>query len=84
MQTAISALTVRRTQLVLKGVEINGGFPGCDNQAPGIGVSLNDHLYEIQDHPGEWREGFVIEQMYTHDMYGECLYLSPQPRRRAS
>jgi len=55
----------------LRGVEIDGNYPTCTG---GIGLSINDHLYELVDHPGEWREGIHVLNNYIHDSARTAVY----------
>jgi hypothetical protein len=55
----------------VKGIEIDGNFPTC---ASGVGLSVNDHQYELADHPGEWREGIRLLNNYIHDSGKEAVY----------
>ena len=63
--------------VTIQGVEVDGGFPNCDPKTPGIGISVNDHKYKLADHPGEWREGIVIQRNYVHHTASECVYVGP-------
>lgn len=63
--------------VTVQGIEVDGGFPNCDSSSPGIGIALNDHQYKLADHPGEWREGVVIQKNYVHDTASECIYFGP-------
>jgi len=56
----------------VQGIEIDGNFPTC---SAGIGLSINDHGYELADHPGEWREGIRLLHNYIHDSGTEAIYL---------
>jgi hypothetical protein len=60
------------TNLTVKGVELDGNFPTCVR--PGIGMGLNDNSQTQDDNPGEYYEGFIIEDNYIHDMATECIY----------
>ena len=55
----------------VKGVEIDGNYPSCSS---GIGLSINDHEYELADHPGEWREGIRLLNNYIHDSGSTAVY----------
>jgi hypothetical protein len=46
----------------------------------GIGISINDHSIKRSDYPGTWREGYLIEHNYIHDIEGEGMYVGPNYR----
>ncbi len=56
----------------VKGVELDGNFPACTS---GIGLSINDHEYNVTDHPGEWREGMHILNNYIHHSGTSATYI---------
>lgn len=58
----------------VKGIEIDGNYPTCGS---GIGLTVNDHEYELDSHPGEWREGIRILNNYIHESGLEAMYLGP-------
>ncbi len=60
--------------ITVKGVEIDGNFPTC---TVGSGVFVNDHNYKLADHPGQWREGIVLRNLYIHDSPGSGIYFGP-------
>ena len=60
------------TNLTIQGVEIDGNFPTCVR--PGIGMQLHDNNHFQADNPGEYWEGYFIQDNYIHDTATECLY----------
>jgi hypothetical protein len=61
--------------VTIRNVEIDGTWPRLAND--GIGISVNDHSILARDYPGMWREGFLIENNYVHDVEGEGMYIGP-------
>ena len=61
--------------LTIRGVEVDGAWPRLANG--GIGISVNDHSVTLDNHPGLWREGILIENSYVHNVEGEGLYVGP-------
>lgn len=66
--------------ITVKGVEIDGNFPAC---SWGIGISVNDHKYLLADHPGEWREGYLLRNIYIHDTGRSGIYFGPNQNDRS-
>jgi hypothetical protein len=66
------------TRVTVRGVEIDGRTSELGTE--GVGIDQNDHSVTVQSHPGFWREGFVYEKNYVHDVFGEGLYIGPNWR----
>jgi hypothetical protein len=69
----------RLTQhLTIRGLEVDGSTGSGGGS--GILVSLNDHDFKNDDHPGVWREDITLENLYVHHSEGttgECMYIGP-------
>jgi hypothetical protein len=64
--------------VTIRNVEVDGAWPGvADN---GIGISVNDHGVKRSAYPNLWREGFLIEHNYVHNVEGEGMYVGPNYR----
>jgi hypothetical protein len=61
-------------RVTVKGVEVDGNYPACSR---GTAISVNDHKYRLSEHPGEWREGFLLTRNYIHDTAGSGIYFGP-------
>ncbi len=64
--------------VTIRNVEIDGAWPQVATD--GIGISVNDHKVKAVDHPGLWREGYLIEDNYVHNTEGEGMYIGPNFR----
>ena len=73
--SAFLRLTGLSRFVVVRGVEVDGGWPALATN--GIGISVNDHDMKAINYPGVWTEGVTIENNYVHDVEGEGLYVGP-------
>src|SRR5688572_8864731 len=64
--------------VTIRNLEIDGAWPGLASD--GIGLSVNDHSIKRAVYPNAWREGFLIEHNYIHDIEGEGMYVGPNYR----
>ena len=64
--------------VTIRNVEVDGAWPGLTSD--GIGLSVNDHSIKRSVYPNVWREGFLIEHNYIHDIEGEGMYVGPNYR----
>lgn len=64
--------------VTIRNLEIDGAWPGLASD--GIGLSVNDHAIKRSVYPNVWREGFLIERNYIHDIEGEGMYVGPNYR----
>lgn len=64
--------------VTVKGVLIDGNSSWVGGPCNGgQGFDLNDHNYKLEDHPGEWREGFLITQNALIDIHSQGFYWGP-------
>jgi hypothetical protein len=64
--------------VTIRNIEIDGAWPSVAKD--GIGLSINDHTIKMAAYPGLWREGFLIENNYVHNVQGEGMYIGPNYR----
>jgi hypothetical protein len=72
--TSLFSVRGSSKNFTIRGVEIDGANqPG----GVGMGLSINDRQYSKSEHPGEWRENFLIENNYIHSTRHEGMYIGP-------
>lgn len=64
--------------VTIRNIEISGIFP--NGASSGIGISINDHSIKRSSHPGLWREGFLVEDNYIHNISVSGMYIGPNYR----
>jgi hypothetical protein len=69
------ALRGKSTKVTVRGVEVDGRWSELGTQ--GIGIQQNDQSVTMAKYPGFWREDFIYENNYVHDVHGEGLYIGP-------
>jgi hypothetical protein len=65
------------TKVTVRGIEIDGVTWDKDKRGVPIGIQQNDPNVKWADHPTFWRENFVYEKNYIHDVHGEGFYIGP-------
>ncbi len=66
--------------VTIRNIEIAGIFP--KGSSTGIGISVNDHSVKRSEYPGLWREGFLIEDNYIHNVSVSGMYIGPNYREK--
>ena len=61
--------------VTIRNIEIAGIFP--NGASTGIGISINDHSIKRINHPGLWREGYLVEDNYIHNVSVSGMYIGP-------
>jgi hypothetical protein len=66
--------------LTIRNIEIDGAWPKLAGN--GSGIRINDNRVTLAKHPGQWREGILIEDTYIHDVSREGMYVGPNFKDR--
>ena len=79
--TTLFAFRGTSKNITVRGVEIDGSEQ--NSGGAGIGMYINDRNYDNVS-GGEWRENFLVENVYFHDTFHEGIYAGPNYGHRDS
>ena len=61
--------------VTIRNVEVDGAWPALASN--GSGIRVNDTSIDSGANPGLWREGFLIEDNFVHNIKVEGMYIGP-------
>jgi hypothetical protein len=64
--------------VTIRNVEVDGAWPALSSG--GSGIRVNDLAVNRSAYPNLWREGFLIEDNYVHNIKAEGMYIGPNYR----